>query len=164
MARRRRSRRNRSNRRRRRRSRRRQRGGSQEEMPGNAAAGPPAGGRRRRTRRKKRSGGGKYGDLIMKAIDEKPRSSLPDIKKWIRRNCDYSTSSVSKFKYINKALKTLCNDGTLIKVKGKWRRPPPLTTRRPKSAMKGRKTRKKSPSKSPSKSRSTTHTKSPSKK
>ena len=50
---------------------------------------------------------GKYEKLVLKAIGEKPISSLPDIKKWITRNCDYSTSDCSKFRYINKALRTL---------------------------------------------------------
>ena len=83
---------------------------------------------------KKQNGAGKYTDLIMKAIDEKPISSLPDIKKWITRNCDYNTSSCKNFRYINKSLKTLVDDGTLVKVKGKWRCPPQKN--RPKSDMK----------------------------
>ena len=90
---------------------------------------------------KKQNGAGKYTDLIMKAIDEKPISSLPDIKKWITRNCDYNTSSCKNFRYINKSLKTLVDDGTLVKVKGKWRRRP--QKKRPKNAMKKHTAKKK---------------------
>ena len=72
---------------------------------------------------KKQNGAGKYTDLIMKAIDEKPISSLPDIKKWITRNCDYNTSSCKNWKKINKALREMTASHKLEKRKGKWREP-----------------------------------------
>ena len=62
---------------------------------------------------------------VLEAIKSKNGewTSLPDIKKWITRNCDYNTSSCKNWKKINQALREMTASRKLIKQKGKWREP-----------------------------------------
>ena len=64
-------------------------------------------------------GGGKYADLVMKAIDEKTPSTLPDIKKWITYNCDYNTSCHKKSKQKKSRKKSRSKSRTRSKSRSK---------------------------------------------
>ena len=83
------------------------------------------------------NGRGKWQQIVIKALKaKKGASSLPDIKKWITNNCDYKTSNAKNWPKLNKAKRELIEDGTVVKIKGKYRISTKPLKKRPKSAMK----------------------------
>ena len=92
------------------------------------------------------NGRGKWQQIVIKAIKaKKGASSLPDIKKWITNNCDYKTSNAKNWPKLNKAKRELIEDGTVVKIKGKYRISTKPLKKRPKSATKIPKRRSPSP-------------------
>ena len=92
------------------------------------------------------NGRGKWQQIVIKALKaKKGASSLPDIKKWITNNYDYNTSHPKNWPKLNKAKRELIENGTLIKIKGKYRISTKLLKKRPKSATKIPKRRSPSP-------------------